>query len=114
MKPIRASTGRGLPSSRSIQAGASMVGASASSSHCTTPRLKPPMLLRRQAVDKTCGTCGKSVDMTFCGDCRDCQIDSYDEDANDCHNCGGEGFTYGCDWDWQCETWDGDSCLCTR
>lgn len=65
-------------------------------------------------MDKTCGTCGKSVDMTFYGDCRDCQIDSYDEDANDCHNCGGEGFTYGCDWEWQCDTWDGDSCLCTR
>lgn len=65
-------------------------------------------------MDKTCGTCGKAVDMTFYGDCRDCQIDSYDEDANDCHNCGGEGFTYGCGWDWQCDTWDGDSCLCTR
>ena len=37
----------------------------------------------------------------------------YDEDAG-CANCGGEGFTYGCDWDWQCDTWDGDSCLCTR
>ena len=37
------------------------------------------------------------------------------EDAeSDCANCGGEGFTYGCSWDWQCDTWDGDSCLCTR
>ena len=38
----------------------------------------------------------------------------YDDDASDCANCGGEGFTYGCEWDWQCDTWDGDSCLCTR
>jgi len=44
-------------------------------------------------VDKTCGTHDLAVD---------------------CANCGGEGFTYGCGWDWQCDTWDGDSCLCTR
>lgn len=37
-----------------------------------------------------------------------------DYDDHDCANCGGEGFTYGCSWDWQCDTWDGDSCLCTR
>ena len=39
--------------------------------------------------------------------------DLHDED---CWNCGGEGFTYGCDWDWQCPTYDeGEmSCLCTR
>lgn len=49
--------------------------------------------------------------------CPDCGVDHcvcYDDDANDCANCGGEGFTYGCGWDWQCDTWDGDSCLCTR
>lgn len=38
----------------------------------------------------------------------------YDESDTDCANCGGEGFTYGCSWEWQCDTWDGDSCLCTR
>jgi hypothetical protein len=32
----------------------------------------------------------------------------------DCWNCGGEGYVYGCSWDWQCDTWDGDSCLCSR
>jgi len=33
-----------------------------------------------------------------------------------CANCGGEGFTYGCSWDWQCDTYDeGEgTCLCTR
>lgn len=35
-------------------------------------------------------------------------------DEQDCWNCGGEGYVYGCSWDWQCSTWDGDSCLCTR
>lgn len=39
-------------------------------------------------------------------------FDDYDE--GDCWNCGGEGFVYGCSWDWQCDTWDGDSCLCSR
>ena len=40
----------------------------------------------------------------------------YDDDCGECGNCGGEGFTYGCSWDWQCETWDeGEgTCLCTR
>lgn len=41
----------------------------------------------------------------------------YDEyDDNDCANCGGEGFVYGCSWDWQCDTYDADegTCLCTR
>lgn len=38
----------------------------------------------------------------------------YDDECADCWNCGGEGFVYGCSWDWQCDTWDGDSCLCTR
>lgn len=37
----------------------------------------------------------------------------YDDDP-ECWNCGGEGYVYGCSWDWQCDTWDGDSCLCTR
>lgn len=64
--------------------------------------------------DPTCGECDKTTDMLFHGSCKSCLIDSYDDDANDCANCGGDGFTYGCDWDWQCDTWDGDSCLCTR
>ena len=39
-----------------------------------------------------------------------------DDDTSDCWNCGGEGFTYGCSWDWQCDTYDeGEgNCLCTR
>jgi len=38
------------------------------------------------------------------------------EDDHECANCGGEGFTYGCSWDWQCDTYDeGEgTCLCTR
>ena len=42
--------------------------------------------------------------------------DDYDDDACECANCGGEGFTYGCSWDWQCDTYDeGEgTCLCTR
>lgn len=42
------------------------------------------------------------------------QDDDYDD--CECANCGGEGFTYGCSWDWQCDTYDeGEgSCLCTR
>jgi hypothetical protein len=38
----------------------------------------------------------------------------WDYDDAECWQCGGEGFVYGCSWDWQCDTWDGDSCLCTR
>lgn len=43
-------------------------------------------------------------------------VDDYDDDCSECGNCGGEGFTYGCSWDWQCETYDeGEgTCLCTR
>ena len=42
--------------------------------------------------------------------------DKFEDDYDDteCWNCDGEGFVYGCSWDWQCDTWDGDSCLCTR
>ena len=42
--------------------------------------------------------------------------DDFDYDEHDCANCGGEGFTYGCSWDWQCDTYDeGEgTCLCTR
>lgn len=38
------------------------------------------------------------------------------DDSPECANCGGEGFTYGCSWDWQCDTYDEgeDACLCTR
>lgn len=42
------------------------------------------------------------------------QIEAIDDE--DCSNCGGEGFTYGCSWDWQCDTYDeGEgTCLCQR
>lgn len=42
-------------------------------------------------------------------------MDDYD-DHGECANCGGEGFTYGCSWDWQCDTYDeGEgTCLCER
>jgi hypothetical protein len=48
--------------------------------------------------------------------CGDWEIDDYDDDSTDCANCGGEGFAYGCSWDWQCDTYDeGEgTCLCTR
>jgi hypothetical protein len=42
--------------------------------------------------------------------------DDYDDyDEAECWNCGGEGYVYGCSWDWQCDTYDeGEgSCLCT-
>ena len=41
---------------------------------------------------------------------------SWDCDEHVCANCGGEGFTYGCSWDWQCDTYDeGEgTCLCER
>lgn len=68
-------------------------------------------------MDKTCGTCrtcgGESKFGGRCGACIMADFEYIDDDS-DCHNCGGEGFTYGCGWDWQCDTWDGDSCLCTR
>ncbi len=38
----------------------------------------------------------------------------HEYDDGECWNCGGEGYVYGCSWDWQCDTWDGDSCLCSR
>jgi hypothetical protein len=40
----------------------------------------------------------------------------YDPDEGECWNCGGEGYTYGCSWDWQCDTYDeGEgTCLCAR
>lgn len=43
-------------------------------------------------------------------------VDYDDHDDGECWNCGGEGYVYGCSWDWQCETYDpGEgSCLCTR
>jgi hypothetical protein len=41
-------------------------------------------------------------------------FDDYEE--GECWNCHGEGFVYGCSWDWQCDTYDeGEgTCLCTR
>ena len=40
----------------------------------------------------------------------------WEYDETECGNCGGEGFVYGCSWDWQCDTYDeGEgTCLCTR
>lgn len=40
----------------------------------------------------------------------------WDYEDNECGTCGGEGFVYGCSWDWQCDTYDeGEgTCLCTR
>lgn len=40
----------------------------------------------------------------------------WDYDDSECWNCGGDGFVYGCSWDWQCDTYDAGegSCLCTR
>ena len=37
-------------------------------------------------------------------------------DDSECAYCGGEGFTLGCSWDWQCDTWDAGegTCLCER
>ncbi len=40
----------------------------------------------------------------------------WDYDESECANCGGDGFTYGCSWDWQCDTYDAGegTCLCER
>jgi hypothetical protein len=40
-------------------------------------------------------------------------MDDWDDE---CWQCGGEGFVYGCSWDWQCDTYDAGegTCLCTR
>lgn len=40
----------------------------------------------------------------------------WDYDESECWNCGGEGYVYGCSWDWQCDTYDAGegTCLCTR
>jgi hypothetical protein len=40
----------------------------------------------------------------------------WDYEDNECWNCDGEGYVYGCSWDWQCDTYDeGEgTCLCTR
>lgn len=40
--------------------------------------------------------------------------DDFDDDG--CWNCDGDGYVYGCSWDWQCDTYDegAGTCLCTR
>lgn len=40
----------------------------------------------------------------------------WDYEEDDCANCHGDGFVYGCSWDWQCSTYDeGEgTCLCAR
>lgn len=65
--------------------------------------------------DRLCERCDTPVDCHSVL-CAACIADEMDFDDNDCANCGGEGFTYGCDWDWQCDTYDeGEgTCLCTR
>jgi hypothetical protein len=39
-----------------------------------------------------------------------------DEFIDECWNCDGDGFVYGCSWDWQCDTYDAGegTCLCSR
>ena len=61
-----------------------------------------------------CERCDNPIEHRRGSLCPTCIADDMECDDTDCANCGGEGFTYGCDWDWQCDTWDGDSCLCTR
>lgn len=63
-----------------------------------------------------CERCDKPVEHKHGDLCTACIADDMDYDDNDCANCGGEGFTYGCSWDWQCDTYDvGEgTCLCTR
>ena len=63
-----------------------------------------------------CPRCDTPVNHKHGDLCAACIADDMNDwdDERDCANCGGEGFTYGCSWDWQCDTWDGDSCLCTR
>jgi hypothetical protein len=54
--------------------------------------------------------CGEVAEMSD-------EPDPYEEyDDAECWNCGGEGYVYGCSWDWQCDTYDeGEgTCLCTR
>jgi hypothetical protein len=37
-------------------------------------------------------------------------------DDGECFQCGGEGYVYGCSWDWQCDIYDDGegTCLCIR
>lgn len=37
-----------------------------------------------------------------------------EEHDTECANCGGDGYVFGCGWDWQCDTYDeGEgTCLC--
>lgn len=67
-----------------------------------------------------CERCDKPVEHKhgdLCAACiaDDMDYDDMDYDDNECANCGGEGFTYGCSWDWQCDTYDAGegTCLCT-
>lgn len=69
----------------------------------------------REIAAPKCDQCGDPVNHKHGQRCASCIADEMDyDDASECANCGGEGFTYGCSWEWQCDTWDGDSCLCTR
>ena len=62
----------------------------------TCPRCHGITVLYRQ----DCGSHGLSLP---CPDCPIAVHDDYDDLTTDCANCGGEGFTYGCSWDWQCD-----------
>jgi hypothetical protein len=48
---------------------------------------------------------------------KDKLLDKFDDrEDGECWNCDGDGYVYGCSWDWQCDTYDeGEgTCLCTR
>ena len=67
---------------------------------------------------RQCMNCPNPVNghVKLCWQCHDDLDADYDETDRECGNCGGEGFTYGCSWDWQCDTYDeGEgTCLCER
>ncbi|KUR71154.1 hypothetical protein AQZ52_10810 [Novosphingobium fuchskuhlense] len=68
------------------------------------------------AEQRKCLNCDRTIagHVMLCQRCFD-DDQAYD-DRGECANCGGEGVTYGCSWDWQCETYDeGEgTCLCER
>lgn len=70
---------------------------------------------------RNCERCDRPVNHKhgdLCAACiaDDIEFDDMGFDDNACANCGGEGFTYGCGWDWQCDTYDAGegTCLCTQ
>ena len=67
-----------------------------------------------------CNQCGREMDMSFEGECRDCyssrfyDYDDNDYDDNDCANCGGEGWVSHCFEEWACMHPDEGCDLCMR